>query len=71
MRQGAIEPVRQTDEREQQAPFRVATGRVPVALDAAPVVLEVRPRPQVPVALLLQLESQLIDRTSRSRFFPL
>jgi hypothetical protein len=66
--QCAIEAVRQADEREEQTPLRLATGNFPVALHTAPVVLEVRPRPQVTVALLLQLGPQPVDSLFRNGF---
>ncbi len=60
--EGAIEAVGQVDECFQQLPLGLPGGHVAIALDPPPVVLEVCPRPQVAVVLLLQLASQLLDR---------
>ena len=60
--EGAIEAVGQVDECFQQLPLGLPGGHVAIALDPPPVVLEVCPRPQVAVVLLLQLASQFLDR---------
>jgi len=59
--EGAVEAVGQVDEREQEGPLGLPGRRLAIALDPAPVVLEVRPPSQGAGALLLQLGSQVLD----------
>ena len=59
--QGTLEAVGQIDEREQKSPLGLPGGHVAIALDAAPVVLEVRSRAQVAVVLLLQFGAHSIE----------
>gem|GEM_PF-3611565 len=61
MSQGAIEAVCQIHERAQQFPLGLPDGRNAIAFDPAPVIFEVRYRPQVAVVLVLQLGPQSLD----------